>query len=145
MEFSTKMEAELKRATTFKDYVATWKKISSELKELKDLEMQARKAIIASAFPQGLQEGANKFDGDGIKLTATGKVTRSIDEDQIGLAREEYAKLNDKPVAFDDLLRVSYSLSMSEYRKVEKENGEALQIISRMITAKEGSPELKVL
>lgn len=134
--------------TTHAEYLAAWEKVKVVAKSLADMEMTMRKALFAATFPQP-KEGANSFIlEDGRKLTATHKISRSIDVSQIALARSEYGLVNDRPVEFDDLLKVEYSLVTSAFRKLEPPAGTepspAFLAASRMIIAKAGAPTLEV-
>lgn len=130
---------------TFEDYVARWQAVKREAKRYGEAEMEMRKAIMASikqARGTEFKEGANAVKmADGRKITGTHKINRSLAQDQIAAVRERYQQLNDRPVDFDDLLKVSYDLVISSFRKLE---GEALAVVSDMVTAKEGAPEIKV-
>lgn len=130
---------------TFEGYVDRWTQIKREAKRLAEAEMEMRKAIMASirqARGDEFKEGANGVKmADGRKITGTHKINRSLQQDQIEAVRERYMALNDRPVDFDDLLKVSYDLVISQFRKLD---GEALKVVSDMVTAKEGSPEVKL-
>lgn len=132
-------------AQTFEEYVDEWLSIKKEAKRLAELEMNMRKAIMQSirnAKGDEFKEGANTLAmGDGRKITCTHKVNRIIDQSQIEVIREEYNALNDRPVPFDDLLKVKYDLVIGPFRKLE---GRALEVISDLVTSKEGSPEIVV-
>lgn len=134
--------------TTHAEYLAGWEKVREAAKALTVLEMTMRKALFAATFPHP-KEGTNHFTlEDGRKLTATHKINRTIDSSQIALARSEYSLVNDRPVEFDDLLKVEYSLVTSAFRKIEPKPGDqpspAFLAASRMIITKEGAPTLEV-
>lgn len=129
-------------------YLAQWAKISAAAKLLSETEMAMRKSIVASTFPNA-KEGVNTHAlPDGRKVKATCKVSRSLDESQIGLVRSEYDLLNDRPVVFDELLKTKYDLVLSAYRKLEpKENEQpsaAFLTVSRMVTVKPSAPTLEI-
>lgn len=130
---------------TFEDYVERWQQVKREARRLAEAEMAMRKAIMASIRNyQGdkFKEGANTIPlADGRKITGTHKINRSLSEDAIPLVRERYNELNDRPVEFDELLKVKHDLVVSAFRKLE---GQALAVVSDMITAKEGAPEVVV-
>lgn len=130
---------------TFEQYVDEWLKIKAEAARLKDQEMTMRTAIresVRTHLGDKFKEGANTHKmADGRKITVTHKINRTVDDSQISVIREEYEALNDRPVEFDDLLKVKYELSISNYRKLE---GRAAEIFSDMVTTKDGSPEVKV-
>ena len=134
--------------TTHDGYLKAWQDIGAVSKLLTAHEMTMRKALFKATFPAP-KEGANTFVlASGSKLKATHKVSRTIDESQIALARSEYELVNDRPVAFDELLKTSYELVTSAYRKIEPAPGEApspaFLAASRMIVSKDGAPTLEV-
>ncbi|MCK9513550.1 MAG: hypothetical protein M0R28_20310 [Pigmentiphaga sp.] len=134
--------------TTHAEYLDSWLKIKDIAKSLSDTEMTMRKALFAATFPDP-KEGANNFIlPDGRKLAATHKINRSIDEALIQPTRAEYELLNDRPVAFDELLKVKHELVTSAFRKLQPAKDEALgpayAVISKMITAKPGAPTMEV-
>jgi hypothetical protein len=123
------------------EYVDQWLAVKAVAKLLADYEMSQRKTLFYHTFPAP-KEGANTFDlADGRKIKATHKINRTILEDQIGAARQAYSELNDRPVDFEDLLKVKYDLVVAPFRKLE---GPALLAVSRMVNAKDGAPDLKV-
>lgn len=130
---------------TFEQYVDRWAAIKREAKRLADAEMAMRKAILASVKAhcgQDFKEGANTIDlGEGRKLTVTHKINRTLAKDQIEPVREKYNALNDRPVPFDDLLKIEYSLVVSSFRKLD---GAAGAVFSDLVTSKEGSPEIVI-
>lgn len=133
---------------THAEYLDSWLKIKDIAKSLSDTEMTMRKALFAATFPDP-KEGANTFVlADGRKLSATHKINRSIDEALLQPTRAEYELLNDRPINFDELLKVKHELVTSAFRKLQPAKGEApgpaYVVISKMITAKPGSPSMEV-
>lgn len=148
---------------TFEQYVDRWdglrakaaalvaqkqeltKTIDAELKTLAENEMAMRKAIaesVKTALGEKLKEGVNRFPmADGRKLKFTYNLDRKIDEAQIAVAREEYSKVNDAPVTFDELLRVKYELAKTEWNKLGAGGKAAL---SAMITTKPSAPTMDI-
>lgn len=137
---------------TFEEYVSQWDDLvgqiaalKKQLKPLTDGEMAMRKAIVksvAEALGSDWKEGTNTFKlADGRVLKIGYKLTREVAAAELPAAREEYALLNDAPVAFDDLLRVKYELDLREFRKLE---GQAAKVFSRAITTKEAAPEVEI-
>lgn len=113
------------------------------VKRLGEIEMTMRKAIAASAattMPDGLKEGVNTFAlTDGRKLKITRKITRTIEEAQMASVREEFERLNSQSVTFDSLLRTKYELSVAAFRQLDETGA---HVVSRMITAKDGTVEM---
>jgi hypothetical protein len=137
-----------KPVATREEYVDQWVAVKDMVKALSEIEMDMRKTLFAATFTQP-KEGANTFVlSDGRKLKAQHKINRSIDAAAVAPTREAYALLNDRPVEFDALLKVEYSLVTSAFRKVEPAPGEepsaAYMVISQMIVAKPGAPALEL-
>lgn len=130
------------------EYLADWQKVQELAKALTGIELTMRKALFAATFPVP-KEGSNTFNlSDGRKLVAQHKLTRGIDEALIAPTRAEYELVNDRPVPFDELLKTSYALVTSAYRKLEPAPGsapsQAYTVISRMVTTKPATPSLEV-
>lgn len=132
---------------THAEYLDSWLKIKDLAKSLSQTEMTMRKALFAATFPDP-REGSNVFElPDGRKLAATYKINRTIDESLVQATRAEYELLNERPMDFDELLKVKHELVTSAYRKLqpgEEDPGAAYIVISKMITAKPGSPTMEV-
>lgn len=133
----------LETATTFDQFVVQWSQIKSAAKILSDLEMKMRKAIAASAFPNPVEGTNNLTSPEGRQVKLVHKISRTVDESQIALARSEYILLNDRPVEFDDLLKVKYDLVTSAYKKLEPSTPPFLTV-ARMLTVKAGAPTITV-
>lgn len=138
---------------TFEQFVSRWDAMVSEidtakaaLKKLTDKEMPMRKAIaeaVDKATDTGLQEGVNRFEMiDGRTLKITRKIDRKIDEAVLAAVREEYSKLNDTSVAFDDILRIKYEVSKRDFDKVGTDA--AKLVLSKMITTKDAAPVVEM-
>lgn len=136
----------------FITYVEAWDALcgkiaekKKELKEMTDSEMTMRKAIEASietALGDAFKEGVNNYPlGDGRTLKVTRKIDRKIDPASLDLARDEYRKLNEAPVAFDDLLRIKYEL---EKKNFDKLSGASYLAFSRAITEKNAAPTVEL-
>lgn len=139
-----------KQMVEFIQYVEEWNqlcadiaKLEAKLKPLKAKEMAMRKAIVDSVGnAQPLMEGMNSYQLDATRKLAIGyKLDRKIEEPAIALAREEYNKLNNRPVAFDQLLRVKYELNKRDYDKLSEPGKLA---VSRMITTKPAAPTVEI-
>ena len=152
---------------TFEEYVQDWdgtkvkianlvdqKKrltsdIDAEIVKLAATEMTMRKAIannVVTSLGDNLKEGVNKWSmSNGRSLKLTHKIDRTIDESQIAMAREEYAKVNDSDgVTFDQLLRIKYELAVAEFRKIEDNAGASLAV-SRMLVSSTPAPVLELI
>lgn len=126
------------------EYLDSWLKLKGIVKDLTQIETTMRKALFATTFPDP-KEGANVFElPDGRKLVATYKINRTIDEKLVQATRAEYELLHDRPIPFDELLKVKHELVISAYRKLGEASGAASNVISKMITAKPGAPSMEV-
>ena len=139
-------------AATFEEYVDEWNDLvtkiaalKEQLKPLTDAEMPMRKAIrdaVQAAMGGTYKEGMNNFVmSDGRKLKVNNTIKREIDVSQIATVREQYSLLNDRPVEFDDLLRVKYELAKVEWNKL---GPEAKHLTSAMITAKPDTADVSL-
>lgn len=141
-----------KVSQTFEQYVDEWDnlcneiaKIKPKLKILADKEMAMRKAIEASlvlALGDQLKEGGNNFPlANGRTLKYTHGIDRKVLEPEIKNARDEFAKLNDVPCTFDQLLRVKYELDKRNYDKL---SDAAKKVVSRALETKFKAPILEL-
>lgn len=143
--------ADLGAATTFEQYVTEWQALQALVKSLTEVERNARKHILAAAFPHAgspdFPEGTHHFKmNDGRKVTYSHKISRKVDTALIPIVRSEFEAQNDRPdgLAFDDLLKVEYSVVVSAFRKLEP-GTQAAAVVAKMITAKAAeTPDLKV-
>lgn len=137
---------------TFEQYVEQWdalvakiEAIKKELKPLTDAEMPMRRAIHASvqaALGDLWKEGMNTYVmPDGRKLKVDNPIERLIEVPMITSTREAYALLNDKSVAFDDLLRTKYELDKASFNKL---SDNARRVIQGMLSTKPGTPTVKL-
>jgi hypothetical protein len=137
---------------TFEEYVSQWDSLCGQIEELKRKlaplaaqELTMRKAIrdsVKTALGDAWKEGTNNLIlQDGRTLKVVQSVSRKIDQDLIEITRKTYELVNDRPVVFDDLLRVKYELAKEPFSKL---SGEALLVVSRMITSKDEAPEVKL-
>lgn len=133
---------------TFEEYVAEWDRLVGEIEKLKKLlkpltekEMEMRRAIfsgVQSSMGNNWKEGTNTWKmPDGRKLKVVNEIKREIEVGEIIAARNNYDRLNDRPVAFDSLLRIKYELAKTEWNKIGEE---AKKAVSNMIIAKPGTP-----
>ena len=129
-------------------FISRWEAVGAAAKMLTAYEMELRKQLVVACFPIP-KEGANNLDlGGGRKLSATINIRRTIDASQVAVARNEFQAANDRPIDFDELLKVEYTLVTSAYRKLVPKDGEApsqaFLAASRMIVTKEGSPSAEI-
>lgn len=139
---------------TFEDYVDAWddlcgriSELNKKLAPLKAAEMTKRKAIrdsVRAAMGSSWKEGTNHFTlRDGRVLKINNKIKREIEDGEVETCREAYELLNDRPVTFDELLRIKRELDKANFKKLDAES-EAERVVSRMIVAKEEAPEVTI-
>jgi hypothetical protein len=137
---------------TFDEYVTEWDGLVAQLeahkKTMKPIiskEMEMRKAIFAAvsaAMGRTFKEGMNNYSlPDGRVLKVDNPIDRVIDESSIVMARAHYEMLNDKPIDFDDLLRIKYELAKANYNKL---TDEGKRVVAQMFTSKQGSISVKL-
>ena len=138
---------------TFEEYVQQWEEAAAAIEankkhiaELVKNEMLMRKAIeaaVQTALGDKWREGVNSFPlSDGRTLKVTHSIKRNVLEDHISPTREAYNLLNDRPVNFDEILRVKYEINKKTFDELE---GDAKQLISRMVEAKPAAPTVKIV
>lgn len=134
----------------FTEYVDQWdslvadiNKAKAALKTLTDQELSMRKALadsVEQALGDKVREGTNYYElPDGRKLKVLVEYDRKVDAAQVDITRKEYATLNDVVVPFDDLIRVKYELSKTEFVKLAPAS-QAFKVVSDMITTKRKTP-----
>lgn len=97
---------------------AAWLKAKKALSRAQEAETEARKAMVAASFPNGLAEGTNTFDlGGKWKLKITGVVTRKVDEAALPAILERIAKKFDGYDA-KDLIKYTPELKVGDYKKL---------------------------
>ena len=125
------------------DYIDEWEKLAKISKLLVAQEMEMRKII--AGVVQNPKEGVNTFVlPSKRKMKLTHKITRGIDETQVTIARAEYLLANDRPVEFDDLLKVKHDLVVSAYRKLIAGTPASLAV-ARMVTSKPSAPTVEIV
>lgn len=115
------------------ELIARHKPIAEEAARLKELEMKFRQKIVSLAFPN-YKIGTNNLDllEDAISLKATIKESIKLDE----------AGIRDLVDCIPDnagLLKETYSMSVSKYRKLAQEYKD---LLADNVTIKEDSPSL---
>lgn len=138
-------------AQTFEEYVTEWYALKQEIAkrkaEMADIvtrEMSMRKAIAESIDKvMPLKEGVNKMnlpDGRVVKLTH--KLNWKVDVEHLSTTREKFEQINDRPVEFDDLLRVKYELDKKSYNKL---GDNAKTVVSSMLTVSPAAPDIEIV
>lgn len=122
-----------------------WEAAKDLLDSAKALENRLRKEVIAAIYPDGIEEGANTLElGDGVKLTATGKINYRLDSDT-----DKVEKVLDKleksgpegKLLADRLVSWKPSLAVGEYRQLDDKHR---KIVDSVITTSEGAPTLAI-
>lgn len=130
--------------------IVAWQQADQELKALKAREMDLRKKVMASAFPQATV-GTNTFDlGQGYELKGVRKLNYSLTngDNQTADALDAIEKLgNEGAFIADRLVKWKPELSITEYKALDAANPTHVKIkglIDAVLTITDGSPELNV-
>lgn len=119
--------------------LATWYKLSKELKALKVKESLLRKKIFHGAFPEP-NEGTNSLVlTDGYCLKGKYTISRDIDIGSLGALKET---LRENKINVDILVNYKPSLVLREYRKL---NEEERNLFDQCLIVKPGSPALEIV
>lgn len=128
--------------------ILKWQAAKDTLASAKEIEMTIRKQLTAMCFEDS-NVGTNRIDlGNGYKLKYVKKMAYSVDADKIEDVLEAIEKVgNEGPLLADRLVKVEYTPSVSEYKKLDVENPTQKQIkdlFDKVLTTKVGSPVLEL-
>lgn len=126
---------------------AAWAKAKKALARAQEIEKDARAALVAAAFPNGLDEGTNTFDLAGKwKLKISGVVDRKIDVPALpailGRMKEKFPEVNT-----DNLVVYKPEVAVKEYKALVKSNPKAAKLFENALTIRgtaETSPQVKI-
>lgn len=119
--------------------IYNWYTLSTQLKEVKDKEIEARKEIFAENFA-GAKEGTNKFGlPDSWVLNATYPFNYKVDGPAFTASIDVLRKAG---VQVDRLIEWKPELKISEYRTLTEEQK---QLVDQFITITPGTPQIKVV
>lgn len=115
------------------------------VKKLVDTEMAARKAAVALVF-NGVEAGTHYAEaGEGYKLKYVRKIEYKIDPEQVNDVLDALkATGNEGAFIGDRLVKWKPELSVTEYKTLPI-GGTYKKIIDRILTTKDGSPELTLI
>lgn len=116
-----------------KTKIQEWLSIKEEIEELQKKERELR-VVIARHVLDGKVEGSRTDVIDGIKLSATGVVSYKLDQAELSII---YDDLSDDE---KECVRYKPELNLKNYRKLSADCE-----LSRVITSREGMPQLKVV
>lgn len=101
-------------------------------------QVEAAEQALLAAVPCEL-EGSTTTFGSFYRITATGKLTRSIDAEKLAQVRAVVpAAIFDRVVSFEP------KLSLRDYRYVELNEPQFFKAFAECVTAKPGKPALKI-
>lgn len=116
-----------------------WYQLKQQLAEVKEREMELRKKIFASFFPEPI-EGTNKSPlSDGYVLKATHSIDRKVDD---ATFQNIKAELLNRGIAVDSVVKYKPELSISAYRLLTEEQ---VKFFDQCLIIKPGSPQLDVV
>lgn len=119
--------------------LAAWNDIKSKITELEAQEVEMRKDLFATAFPNP-EEGSkyNKIDlPNGYMLQGDYKINRRVDEAALDVVRKEM-----DPIYFGRTFRFKPELSKSGFKDLPDEQK---RIASQAIIAAPGTPSLAIV
>lgn len=126
---------------------AAWAKAKKALVRAQEAEAEARKEMVAAAFPNGLDEGTNTFDLAGKwKLKVTGVVDRKIDVPALPAI---LARMKDKfpDVDAEGLVRYKPELETKAYKALVLKEPKAAKLFENAMIIRgtgETSPQVKI-
>lgn len=130
-----------------------WNKLKLDIEDLKAEEMDLRKLIVRSAFPEAV-EGTNTIElGNGYKLKGVVKYNYKLpDNDAVEAGLKKLESLgNQGPFIADRIVGWTASFKLTEYRLLEEdaEKGDkfsidALAIIHSFLEISEAAPTLTI-
>lgn len=138
---------DLTQATTVTaEDLATWYKMTDDLRQLKAAESLLRGRIYAQFFPTPV-EGTNNHelgDGTGAVLKAKRVVDRKVLEPELAqyIAAESEEGNNLPHLPWNKLLKYKPELVTAEYRKLTAEEQQACDLV---LAVKDGSPQLEIV
>jgi hypothetical protein len=124
---------------TFEQLLTEWEDLKKQIAALSENEKTLRKVLFDAAFPEA-KEGTNTRELiDGRKVKGVKKFNRSVDEAAVAAVLSELRKFNS--VIPEQVFPISYSLSLSNYKKLTQE---ARTVADRAIITKPATPTLEV-
>lgn len=101
-----------------KPFLTEWYKLSTQLRELKEEEMEMRKFIFKALFPHP-RIGVNTYGlGDGYFLRATQDMNRKIDMAAFRSGRDTF---EGEGISVDTIVKYKPELSLTVYNKLTEE------------------------
>lgn len=143
-------QAQLKVAdpAAVKLLAAAWEKSKKALSRAQDAEKEARGALVAAAFPNGLAEGVNTFNLQGNwNLKIDGVVDRKIDAPSLPAI---IARIKERfpTVDTDCLVKYKPELATKEYKDLVKKEPKAAKLFDNALIIRgtgETSPQVKIV
>lgn len=116
-----------------------WRKAASDLSRIKTEEMKLRKELFADNFDRP-SEGVNSIElPEGWTLKATVPYTRNLNQ----VRAVDVVKLLKKMKAPAGLIKTSYTLSVSDYKKLTDEN--VKRLVDDILTTAPGTPAMELV
>lgn len=117
-----------------------WNRVNEQLAELKSREADLRKQLLEICFPEVQEGSGNKLElTDGFIVQATGKINRSLDEEQFLASKNQLAK---DGFDVEALTKTKVSLNESNFKKLKDEQK---HIFAQFVTEKPGSSSVKIV
>lgn len=127
------------KAVLTKD-INAYRKIADTLRTVKAAELKARKDILAKHFATHIDEGPEHLETAKVKLTASFKMARTIDQASLEAVWPDLGE------EARNLITFKPSLNLSDYRKYIEVDSDGVQQrrINGCITMKPSLPSLKI-
>ena len=122
------------------DYVKleAWRKLDAELKRIKTEEMSLRKELFKEIFNTENEGTHTVALSEGWKLKANQPYTRKLDKELMPEIINALVKFN------PFLIKTEYSLSVTEYKKIEASNP-IKAVVDAVLTTTPGCPSMELV
>lgn len=125
--------------TDISKYLEEWYKLQQQLKQVKEDEMELRKYIFETLFPNPVV-GVNTANiGHGYELRATVKLNYTVDKAALISASDTFDGADIDPVK---LIKYKPELSLTEYNKLTNEQR---RLFDYCLVTKPGSPTMEIV
>lgn len=123
---------------SFKALLTQWSTMKGDLAKGCSEEMNLRKAIANTLFPDG-KEGTNKCYVEDVVVKAVLKINRSVDKGRLVAHADEF---EEHGISVDSLVSYSPELKVGPYRKLSETQR---AVFDQALTIREGAPELEIM
>lgn len=132
-----------------------WQNLDRQLDQIKEAEKLSRVECYSFLFGSSAKVGTNSYDlGNGWKVKAVRKINYKLEQDAFKLddAKKRIAAIGNRgPELAEQLIKVKYELSETNYKKLVEDAGnyddakQILAIINELITTSDGTPGFEIV